>query len=68
MFFEKTVRDKEKSEIGIDLEFGRSSFYDGESLVYLTIEGKTVIVDEETGREICEAMQSLANYLGYSRT
>lgn len=67
MFFEKTIRDKEDKTAGIELEFGRSSFYGGESLMYFNVDGKTVILDEKTGREICEAMQRqrLAVYLGY---
>ncbi|MGN6549994.1 MAG: hypothetical protein ACTHJ3_08905 [Pararhizobium sp.] len=67
MFFEKTIRDKEDKKASIEIEFGRSSYYDGESLMYFNIEGKSVIVDEKTGREIYEAMQSLAAYLGYDR-
>ncbi|MFD2263484.1 hypothetical protein ACFSM5_11340 [Lacibacterium aquatile] len=67
MFFDKTLQDKGSPSEKIDLEFGRSSFYDGESLMYFVIDGKTVIVDEKTGREIYERMQELAGYLGYDR-
>jgi hypothetical protein len=66
MFFEETVQDKE-GEASIELEFGRSSYYHGESLVYLTINGTTVILDEKVGRKLCEAMDDLAAYLGYRR-
>jgi hypothetical protein len=49
------------------LEFGRSSFYGGENLIYLTIDDKTLIVDEATGRKICDAMWELGVYLGYDK-
>jgi len=64
MFFEKTLKDKKKAGAEIDLEFGRSSFY-GENLMYFVVDGKTVIVDEKTGRDIYVAMKDLAIYLGY---
>ena len=67
MFFEKKIRDKEEKNATIDVEFGRSSFYGGESLMYFAIDGKSVIVNEKTGREIYDAMQSLGAYLGYDR-
>lgn len=66
MFFEQTVNDMEKKDTKITLEFGRSSFY-RENLMYLTVDGKSVIVNEKTGREIFAAMQSLGSYLGYDR-
>jgi hypothetical protein len=49
------------------LEFGRSSFYGGENLIYLTIDDKTLIVDEATGRKISDAMWELGVYLGYDK-
>lgn len=35
--------------------------------MYLTIDGESVVVDEETGRKIAEQMESLAACLGYHR-
>jgi hypothetical protein len=35
--------------------------------MYFNIDGKSVIVNDRTGREIYEAMKSLAGYLGYDR-
>jgi hypothetical protein len=66
MFFEETLRDKEGAGQPVHLEFGRSSYYHGESLVYLTIDDKTVILDEATGRRLVEAMASLGSYLSYN--
>jgi len=64
VFFEKTIRDKKDKSDGIEFEFGRSSFY-GENLMYFSINSKTVIVDEKTGREIYEQISALGRYLGY---
>lgn len=64
-FFEETISDFEE-DVKIDLEFGRSSFY-GKNLIYFKIDGKTVIVDEEVGKRICEQMSSLGFYLGYNK-
>ncbi len=67
MYFSKTISDKKKKDQQINLEFGRSSFYGGENLMYLTIDGKHVVIDEKTGREIFEAMDNLGNYLSYHK-
>ncbi|WP_426411974.1 hypothetical protein [Bradyrhizobium ganzhouense] len=65
-FFEETISDLQKKDAKIELEFGRSSYY-GKNLMYFTINGESVIVDEETGRKIAVQMESLAAYLGYHR-
>jgi len=67
MFFEEGLKDAARSGNTIDLEFGRSSYLDGKSLVYLVIEGKTLILDEEMGRKFCDAAERLSSYLGYNR-
>lgn len=64
MFFGQELQDQGKPELWTKLEFGRSSFY-RENLIYFVVDGKTLIVDEKTGRAICEAMQTLGTYLGY---
>lgn len=66
MFFEKTITDKEDKNAKLDLEFGRSSYY-GTSLIYINVNGTSVIVDETTGRSIYDAMQDLGAYLGYDK-
>jgi hypothetical protein len=66
MFFEEQeVRDAARSGNSITLEFGRSSYLGGENLIYMVVDGKTLILDEETGRKVFEAMDSLGAYLGY---
>jgi hypothetical protein len=68
MFFEQQVKDAARSGDSITLEFGRSSYLDGENLIYMVVEGKTLILDEATGRKIYEAMNALGGYLGYDRS
>lgn len=68
MFFEeRVIKDAAKSGNTIQLEFGRSSYLDGISLIYLVIDGKTLILDEKTGRELYESMDHLGAYLGYDK-
>lgn len=69
MFFEdQVVNDAARSGNKVRLEFGRSSYLAGENLVYMVIDGKTLILDEKTGRQIYQAMADLGSYLGYDRT
>lgn len=63
-FFEGVLKDKEQ-DVEIDLEFGRSSYYYGESLIYLRVGETHLIVNEEIGRALYEAMTNLGAYLGY---
>jgi hypothetical protein len=65
LFFEEELRDAASSGNSVQLEFGRSSYLDGESLVYLVLDGKTLILSEAAGRKLCAAMSNLSSYLGY---
>lgn len=68
MFFEEQeVKDAARSGNSITLEFGRSSYLGGENLIYMIVDGKTLILDEATGRGVYEAMEALGGYLGYGR-
>lgn len=64
MYFGEVLHDKEGSAAPIELEFGRSSYY-RDNLLYITVDGKTVILSDQDGRRLCEAMASCASYLGY---
>ncbi len=66
MFFEETLKDAAKSGNSVEVEVGRSSYLGGENLVYLVINGKTLILDEKMGRKFCEAVNGLGQYLGYT--
>ena len=65
-FFEEKVSDLEE-DVSLDLELGRSSFYGGISRIYINVDGKSVILDEETGKRLYDAMMRLGGYLGYDR-
>lgn len=68
MFFEEQeIKDAARSGNKVTLEFGRSSYLGGENLIYMTIDGKTLILDDKTGRKVYEAMSALGGYLGYDR-
>jgi hypothetical protein len=63
-FFEEKIEDHAGFDIKIDLEFGRSS-YTSENLIYLKVDGNTVLLSPEVGRKLVEAMSRLGSYLGY---
>lgn len=68
MYFEETLRDKGQSSADeIELEFGRSSFYGGISQIYINVDGKGVILNDEQGKKLYQAMVDLGRYLGYDR-
>ncbi|MEI3774568.1 hypothetical protein [Pectobacterium brasiliense] len=52
MFFEETIKDQ-GGKTSMDLELGRSSFY-AEDSIYLTVDGKTVIMDRETAKKFID--------------
>lgn len=66
-FFEEVLKDKEVN-VEIDLEFGRSSYYGGESLIYLRVGETHLIMNEKSGRALYAAMSNLGTYLGYDQS
>lgn len=66
MFFEKNLQDQAGRKTSMSLEFGRMNAT-GTSLIYITVDEKTVLIDKQSGREICEAMRDLAIYLQYDK-
>jgi hypothetical protein len=66
VFFEERLKDK-KDNRSLDVEFGRTSYYHGENLIYLKVFDVGLILDEATGRRLSEAMYDVASYLGYAR-
>jgi hypothetical protein len=65
MFFAETLVTPEFPEDKLEMEFGRSSFFDGISRLYITIDGKQVVMSEEQGQRLYDAMNRLGSYLGY---
>ncbi|HEY5796094.1 MAG TPA: hypothetical protein VIU82_13870 [Bosea sp. (in: a-proteobacteria)] len=51
----------------MELEFGRSSYWQDENLIYLVVDGRSLILDEATGRQLYDAMMKLGAYLGYDQ-
>lgn len=51
----------------MELEFGRSSYWQGENLIYLVVDGRSLILDDATGRQVYKAMMKLGSYLGYDQ-
>lgn len=62
MYFEETVRDQ-GGETAFDIELGRSSYYPEDS-IYLTVDGKTVIMDRATAQRFVNAVVSVGHYHG----
>ncbi len=63
MYFDEVVRDQ-GGNISMEIELGRSSFY-AEDSIYLTIDGKTVIMDRATAKRCVEAVASVGGYHGF---
>lgn len=61
-YFEETIRDQ-GGKTSLDVELGRSSFYPEDS-IYLTIDGKMVIMDRATAKRFVEAVVSVGHYHG----
>lgn len=67
MFFEERVESAvPNDEEAFEIEFGRSS-YTGDNRLYLVIDGKSVQFDHDQAKRFCEAVDSVASYLGYLR-
>jgi len=63
MYFEETIRDQ-GGKASFDVELGRSSYYPEDS-IYLTVDGKSVIMDRATAKRFVEAVVSVGSYHGF---
>ncbi|WP_081611928.1 hypothetical protein [Thioalkalivibrio sp. ALE14] len=63
VFFEETIHDQ-GGETSVDVELGRSSFYPEDS-IYLSVDGKTVIMDRATAQRFVEAVSAVGRYHGF---
>jgi hypothetical protein len=61
-YFEETIQDQGK-RTSMDVELGRSSFYPEDS-IYLTVDGKTVIMDRATAKRFVTAVLNVGHYHG----
>lgn len=63
MFFEKTVKCQSGEE-DMNIEFGRSSYYEDDS-IYLKVDGKSIVMDRATAKEFIEAATRVGQYFGF---
>lgn len=63
VYFEEKVEDQGKKSSMV-VELGRSSFYREDS-IYLTVDGKLVIMDRATAKRFVEAVVSVGQYHGF---
>ncbi|HFF1654937.1 TPA: hypothetical protein ACGBIO_002651 [Providencia rettgeri] len=61
MFFEEVLKDQ-GNKTSVELEVGRSSYYDEDS-IYFVIDGKTVIIDREQAKRFVSAVADVGCYL-----
>lgn len=62
MYFEENVKDQ-GGKSSFDIELGRSSFYSEDS-IYLTVDGKTVVMDLATAKRFVNAVVAVGEYHG----
>ena len=62
-YFEETVVDQGGKHT-LQVEFGRSSYYPEDS-IYLSVDGKTVIMGRATAKRFVEASLSVGQYHGF---
>jgi hypothetical protein len=48
----------------MNIEFGRSSFYEDDS-IYLKVDGKALVMEREAAKKFVEAAASVGSYLGF---
>ncbi|WP_211823880.1 hypothetical protein [Proteus terrae] len=65
MFFEEILKDQ-GDKTSVDLEIGRSSYYDEDS-IYFVVDGKTVIVTREQAKRFVDAVADVGGYLGLNK-
>ncbi|MEZ5593634.1 MAG: hypothetical protein R3F53_24170 [Gammaproteobacteria bacterium] len=63
MFFEELVKCQGGKE-EMDIEFGRSSFYEEDS-IYLKVDGKSIVMDRATAKKFVEAASGVGHYFGF---
>ena len=64
MYFEEEIRDQ-GGKMSLAVEIGRSSYYPEDS-IYLTVDGKTVIMDRATAKRFVDAVVSVGQYHGFA--
>lgn len=63
VYFEEIIKCQ-GGEVEMEVEFGRSSFYDDDS-IYLKIDGKALVMNQRTAKKFVEASISVGRYFGF---
>lgn len=63
MFFEEVVKCQGGQE-EMHIEFGRSSYYDEDS-IYLKVDDKSLVMDRKTAKKFVEAASEVGFYFGF---
>ena len=63
MYFDEIVRDQ-GGEDSLAIEIGRSSYYEEDS-IYITVDGKTVIMDRATAKRFVDGVLEVGIYHGF---
>jgi hypothetical protein len=63
VYFEETVKCQ-GGNVEMDVEFGRSSFYDEDS-IYLNVDGKSLVMDRATAKKFVKAACNVGHYFGF---
>ena len=66
-YFDGVLIDVTDHSEPLEIEFGRSSDWQGENLIYLVVDDRSLILDDATGRALYQAMIKLGAYLGYDQ-
>lgn len=66
-YLDGTLYDQGDKAKSLEIDVGTTSYYGAGKQLYLTVEGRTVILDHASARELCDAFASVAAYLGYDR-
>ena len=67
MYLETTLKDMAGKSQSVEIEAGTLTYERGAKHIYLTLDGQTLVLDDASGRQLCEAFSSIASYLGYDR-
>ncbi len=66
-YFDGVLVDATDRSEPMEIEFGRSSDWQDENLIYLVVDDRSLILDDATGRTLYQAMMKLGAYLGYDQ-
>lgn len=63
VYFEELLKCQGGKE-SMEIEFGRSSFYEEDS-IYLVVDGKSIVMDRATAKSFIESAARIGTYFGF---